>query len=71
MYVYVYKKAFTKSPTTVEHRIQTCSPIVILLQIQSAETAEKRIEQDPGSRGSSHEATKELQRISKAETIRS
>lgn len=45
--------------------------LVVLLQIQSAEIAEKRIEQDPGSRGSSHKATEELQRISKAETIRS
>lgn len=43
--------------------------LLLLLQIQSAEIAEKRIEQDPGSRGSSHKATKELQRISKAETI--
>lgn len=45
--------------------------LVVLLQIQSAERAEKRIEQDPGSRGSSREATEELQRISKAETIQS
>lgn len=55
MYVYVYKQAFTKSPTTVEHRIQTCSPIVIADTVSRDSREKNRAgPREPGQQPQSH-----------------